>query len=87
VTALVGDILERVEPAYPVAARRRGQEGEVVLIAFVADDGTVRAVEVERSSSVALLDGAARRALAQWRFRPGLGPKVRVSVLFRLEEN
>jgi TonB family protein len=43
--------------AYPDSARRRGEEGRVVLVLTVADDGTVARLD-------ATADGASQRLLA-----------------------
>jgi protein TonB len=48
---------------YPVAARRRRQEGVVELTFTLRRDGTVAAAEVSRPSGSILLDRAARRML------------------------
>ena len=48
---------------YPVAARRRRQEGVVELTFTLRRDGTVAAAEVSRPSGSVLLDRAARRML------------------------
>ncbi|QTX33092.1 energy transducer TonB [Aminithiophilus ramosus] len=87
VTAGAADIVRRVEPLYPLASRRRKEEGEVVVVATLDIRGAVVAAEVEVSSSFSLLDESARKALTQWRFRPGLGPKVRVAVRFLLRND
>ncbi len=57
-------------PAYPAAARRRGQQGQVVLRAEVQADGRPARVEVVRSSGYALLDEAALASVGDWRFAP-----------------
>jgi protein TonB len=77
-------------PAYPYAARRRGQEGRVVLEVEVLADGGAGAVAVARSSGVASLDRAAVDAVRRWRFRPArrngrtVRSTVRVPVRFAL---
>ena len=58
------------KPAYPFVARRRGQEGQVVLKVEVLPDGTAGRVEIDRSSGSRSLDDAARHAVARWRFLP-----------------
>lgn len=63
-------IVKRVEPLYPPSARAMGLEGAVELDAIILEDGTVGEVRVVRSAHP-ILDAAAARALAQWRFSPG----------------
>jgi protein TonB len=79
-----GDLLKRVSPRYPMVSRRRGEEGEVVLLAEVSD-GRVVDIRVERSSGHDRLDGAAVRAVKGWRFRKGLSGMFRIPVIFRLQ--
>jgi protein TonB len=57
-------------PTYPAAARRRGQQGQVVVRAEVLADGRAARVEVMRSSGYALLDEAALVSVLEWRFAP-----------------
>ena len=79
------------QPAYPAAARRRGEEGDVLLKVEVLADGRVGRAEVEGSSGFALLDEAALRTVRNWRFRPALKGRdvvacwVNIPVRFRLD--
>lgn len=79
-------------PPYPPMARKRGQQGEVLLRVQVDELGRPVAVEVERSSGHRMLDRAAREhVLARWRFHPATvgGEAVkawaRVPVAFRIQ--
>jgi protein TonB len=56
-------------PRYPPDAARRGEEGIVVLLVNVAANGAATGVRVYASSGFALLDRAARDAVARWRFK------------------
>lgn len=87
-------IAHLVNPAYPVKARRLGQEGRVVLELRIAKDGHLAAASVRYSSGYPLLDESALAAVPQWKFEPARTVKgepveavVLVPVLFRLEEN
>ena len=79
-------------PAYPLIARRRGQQGRVLLRLEVAADGTASQAAVVRSSGVDALDRAARAAVARWRFQPArrggraVAATVEVPVVFRLDD-
>lgn len=64
------DYLSNPKPAYPVASRRLGEEGKVVLRVKVSRGGTPLAVEIRQSSGYARLDEAARAAVEQWHFVP-----------------
>lgn len=69
-------------PRYPYAARRRGQEGRVLLRVEVLPSGEAGQVEVMASSGVVSLDRAAADAVRRWRFRPAQrgGVPVRATV-------
>lgn len=64
------DYLSNPKPAYPVASRRLGEEGKVVLRVKVSRGGAPLAVEIRQSSGYARLDEAARAAVEQWHFVP-----------------
>jgi protein TonB len=57
-------------PAYPEIARRRGQQGRVVLRVDVSAEGMPVTVTVAESSGYASLDAAALTAVQRWRFVP-----------------
>jgi len=79
-------------PAYPGRARKKGQEGTVILRVLVDPEGRVAELEIERSSGVALLDRTAAAAVKKWLFEPGRRDAVkvrmwvRVPVTFRLRQ-
>jgi TonB family protein len=80
----------KINPEYPERARREGWEGTTLLRVLVDRQGISKTIQVSQSSGFALLDGAAVKAVEQWRFYPaqnGNGPVeswVRVPILFRL---
>jgi protein TonB len=84
-------LTRRVDPVYPAAARREGQEGTVHLRLEIKPDGRVGKVDVVTSSGFQLLDDAAVAAARKWRYEPARedGRPVaewrRVAVVFRLE--
>lgn len=57
-------------PVYPPEARRRGQEGVVVVHAEICPKGRIGAVSVKTSSGYSLLDQAALEAVSGWIFEP-----------------
>lgn len=83
--------LRNPPPRYPLAARRNGEEGQVMLKVLVNPDGTPVRVELDQSSGSSLLDGAALEAVHGWRFVPArrgaqnVEGWVRVPLVFRLE--
>lgn len=58
------------KPPYPLAARRRGLQGRVLIAAHVRTDGSCTEVRVRQSSGHALLDDSARDTVQRWRFLP-----------------
>lgn len=80
-------VLDAPPPVYPRHARRRGLEGRVVLRVVVGRDGMPREIDVQNTSGHAILDAAARDAVATWRFAPGSYARHRVDipVSFRLD--
>jgi protein TonB len=82
----------RVEPVYPAASRRAGEEGTVRLKVLVDENGRPRDVNVVKGSGFARLDDAAVDAVRKWRFVAASdGAKkiqawTQVAVTFRLTE-
>ncbi len=79
-------------PVYPETARRRNEQGRVVLRVNVGPAGTALAVAVGRSSGFPVLDNAAVDAVRNWRFIPAteggrpVPATAEVPVVFRLED-
>jgi protein TonB len=79
-------------PRYPEAARRRGEQGRVVLRVDVSADGAPIDVTVTEGSGFPSLDAAALGAVRQWRFVPAMrgGTPVaavaQVPIRFRLAD-
>ena len=70
---------QRVEPTYPAAARRDGEEGTVRLKVLVDERGRPSDVQVARSSGFARLDDAAVSAVRRWRFQAATNGTTAVS--------
>ena len=85
---MAAQLIERVEPVYPEAARRIHLEGTVELRAFISRDGRIQELEV--LSGHPWFIRAAREAVLEWRYRPTLlnGEPVEVetiiTVIFRI---
>lgn len=83
--------LNNPRPPYPLAARRLGLQGRVLLAVHVHAGGGCTDVKLKQSSGHALLDEAALQTVSRWRFLParrGSRPVdswVEVPVHFRLE--
>jgi protein TonB len=78
-------------PEYPLAARKRGFQGTVVLEVHVDRQGRVADLRLSASSGYSVLDQAAMASVKTWLFDPGTrgGEKadmwVKVPVRFKLE--
>jgi len=79
------DILSRKSPLYPLASRRKGESGTVLILVHLDGQGRVREVSVRSSSGYPSLDSSAMAAVGKWKFRPGAPPLLLVPVVFRLE--
>lgn len=85
--------LNNPRPAYPMAARRMGWEGRVVLNVEVLASGLCGDANVSRSSGHEVLDNVALRTVKGWRFVPAsrAGHAVtqwfQVPIQFSLKEN
>ena len=79
-------------PLYPDLARKRGQEGTVILRVLVNKEGRVDDLEIEDSSGFGVLDRAALASVKKWSFEPGRRGEermqmwVRIPVTFKLKE-
>ncbi len=78
---------------YPLAARRAGAQGRVVLNVEVLADGVSGQLQVHQSSGHAILDRAALTSVKTWRFVPARrgGRNVtewfKIPILFSLKDN
>jgi periplasmic protein TonB len=85
------DYLSNPKPVYPVASRRLGEEGKVLLRVKVSPGGTPLVVELKQSCGFGRLDEAAKSAVERWRFVPArrgdeaIESWVSVPVVFSLQ--
>jgi len=80
------------EEIYPAMSKRLGEEGTVVLLLTVSDEGRVTEAKVDQSSGFERLDEAAsKEAVRSWRFLPGTRNgkpetmQMRIKVTFSLK--
>lgn len=59
------------KPKYPLIARKRGHEGEVLLKVWVLEDGSVGELKLEKPSGYSVLDESALNSVRNWIFVPG----------------
>ena len=62
--------LRNPAPTYPMAARRAGEQGTVMLRVLVTTEGLPARVDLQKSSGSAHLDRAAIETVKGWRFKP-----------------
>lgn len=85
--------LSNPPPAYPLAARRRGIEGTVLVRAEISAGGECQRAELKKTSGHEMLDHAALEAVKKWRFVPAKRGSqavvawVEVPITFKLENN
>jgi TonB family protein len=68
----------RAQPKYPAELKVLGMEGEALMCFVVGADGAVREVEIENATNEAF-GVAAKKALEQWKFKPGQKDGVTVN--------
>jgi periplasmic protein TonB len=61
---------KRSAPVYPRRAYELGQQGIVLLHAFIGEDGRTEKLKIKNSSGHRLLDKAAMSAVSKWEFEP-----------------
>lgn len=83
--ATTADVITRVQPVYPLASRRRGEQGETHLLVRLGPGGVILSVEVTASSGYPSLDASALAAVKKWGFSPHTPKELIVPVIFRLE--
>lgn len=78
-------------PRYPAEAARNGVSGKVMLIVDVAANGSVEAVQIEKSQPAGVFDAAVLEAASEWKFVPAIengkpvAGRVRVPVDFSVD--
>jgi protein TonB len=84
--------LKNPEPPYPLTARRRREQGLVLLAVRVNPQGRAVKVELKQSSGYPSLDEAALTAVGQWEFEPArigsitVESEIEVPVRFKLSQ-
>ncbi|MES9995890.1 TonB family protein [Desulfovibrio aminophilus] len=65
-------LLRKVEPKYPLTARKRQVTGKVLVKFLVDPEGRVRHLDVVESRPEGVFDQAAVEAVSAWEFTPGV---------------
>lgn len=80
------------EPEYPLAARRRHQQGLVILSVTVGADGRAAKVAIKESSGYPLLDASAEKHSRERRYSPArmgknaVESEIEVPIRFKLKD-
>lgn len=65
-------VISRVDPIYPYSAKRRGVSGVVVVRFLVDIQGRIQRLKIVESKPHGVFEDSVRRAVAKWRFKPGV---------------
>jgi len=71
-------------PQYPITARRRGLQGNVVLEVLVDRNGNVGDLRIWKSSGYPILDRAAMDSVKKWLFVPGMRGNEKLEMWVRI---
>ena len=74
-------------PDYPKLARNQRLEGSGVAEIQIKPDGSVRSVNMLRSTGQKILDGAAMGGFSRWLFRPHSLKVVRIPIQYRMSSS
>jgi TonB family protein len=84
---IAGKVVRKVKPEYPVRARREGWQGTVVVQVVLSSNGTIKSLNVLKSSGYDILDRAAVEAIKGWQFSSNVpeGCEGKITMRFVLE--
>ena len=80
-----GNLIRRVQPAYPPLARSARIQGQVVLAVVISEEGMIENLRVLEGHP--MLVRAALDAVSQWRYRPYVLNNEPVEVETRITVN
>ena len=81
-----GSFKAEPRPQYPIEARRLHITGHGIFILNVdVKTLSVKSIQIQKSTGHAILDAAAMKALIDYRFKPGVPPRVWVPVTFQMD--
>lgn len=81
------DYLNNPPPAYPPLSKRLGEQGKVVIRAFIEANGTATKAEIRTSSGYERLDQTALQTVLRWRYVPGKRAGVVEAMWFNVPIN
>ncbi|PIT82884.1 energy transducer TonB [Limnohabitans sp. 15K] len=78
------DYLNNPTPTYPSMSRRMGEQGTVLVRAFINTEGRAEKAEIRTSSGYSRLDDAALATVQRWRYVPGKRAGVAEAMWFNV---
>lgn len=78
------DYLNNPAPTYPRMSRRMGEQGTVLVRAFINTEGRAEKAEIRTSSGYSRLDEAALATVQRWRYVPGKRAGVAEAMWFNV---
>ncbi len=81
------DYLNNTPPPYPPLSKRLGEQGKVVVRAFIELNGSASKAEIRSSSGHERLDQAALQTVLKWRYVPGKRAGVPEAMWFNIPIN
>jgi protein TonB len=78
------DYLNNPTPTYPSMSRRMGEQGTVIVRAFINTEGRAEKAETRTSSGYIRLDEAALATVKRWRYVPGKRAGVAEAMWFNV---
>ncbi|NPA80761.1 MAG: energy transducer TonB [Thermotogae bacterium] len=78
-----GKVVRKVKPKYPRRARREGWQGTVVVQVVLNSNGTIKSLNLARSSGYPALDNAALNAVRGWVFSSNVPDGCSGRITFR----
>lgn len=78
------DYLNNPTPTYPSMSRRMGEQGTVLVRAFINTEGRAEKAEIRTSSGYSRLDEAALATVQRWRYVPGKRAGVAEAMWFNV---
>lgn len=79
--------LNNPKPPYPALSKRLGEEGKVVVRAWIDTSGTATRAEIKTSSGYDRLDQTALQTVLNWRYIPGQRAGVPEAMWFNIPLN
>lgn len=70
------EVIERIEPKYPVSAARKGTQGFASVRFLIDEQGEVVYAKTQHSFPAGVFDEVSEQALRQWRYQPSSSKSI-----------